>query len=64
MKALDTLDWIFNAIMAVGLLLITWPIMLLTVIIIKLTEGFSVPVFYRQERVGLDGEPSWTTPAM
>jgi sugar transferase (PEP-CTERM system associated) len=53
----NTLDWIFNAIMAVGLLLITWPIMLLTVIIIKLTEGFSVPVFYRQERVGLDGEP-------
>jgi sugar transferase (PEP-CTERM system associated) len=53
----NTLDWIFNAVMAVGLLFVTWPIMLLTVIIIKATEGIHVPVFYRQERVGLDGEP-------
>jgi len=53
----NTLDWVFNAMLATGLLLITWPIMLLTVIIIKLTEGFNVPVFYQQERVGLDGEP-------
>ncbi|GAA0818114.1 TIGR03013 family PEP-CTERM/XrtA system glycosyltransferase [Colwellia sp. D2M02] len=53
----NTLDWVFNAFMALGLLLVTWPIMLLTVIIIKLTEGMHVPVFYRQERVGLDGEP-------
>jgi len=53
----NTLDWIFNAAMAVFLLLITWPVMLITILCIKITEGFNVPVFYRQERVGLDGEP-------
>ena len=53
----NTLDWIFNAAMAVVLLLVTWPIMLIAVLCMKLTEGFNAPVLYRQERVGLDGEP-------
>ncbi|WP_057833123.1 TIGR03013 family XrtA/PEP-CTERM system glycosyltransferase [Colwellia sp. TT2012] len=53
----NTLDWIFNAVMAVFLLLITWPIMLIAVLCMKITEGFSAPIFYKQERVGLDGEP-------
>ncbi|MCJ8292838.1 MAG: TIGR03013 family PEP-CTERM/XrtA system glycosyltransferase [Colwellia sp.] len=53
----NTLDWIFNAVMAVVLLLVTWPIMLIAVLCMKLTEGFNAPVLYRQERVGLDGEP-------
>lgn len=53
----NTLDWIFNAAMAVFLLLITWPVMLISVLCMKLTEGFNAPVLYRQERVGLDGEP-------
>jgi len=53
----NTLDWIFNATLAFFLLLITWPIMLITVILIKLEEGLSAPIFYLQERVGLDGEP-------
>ena len=53
----NTLDWIFNAAMAIFLLLVTWPIMLTAAIFIKLTEGFGAPVFYKQERVGLDGEP-------
>ena len=53
----NSLDWIFNAVMAFFLLLVTWPIMLLTVILIKLDEGIKAPVFYSQERVGLDGEP-------
>ena len=52
----NTLDWFFNAIMAFFLLLFTWPIMLIAVICIKFTEGFDAPVFYKQERVGLDGE--------
>jgi len=52
----NTLDWIFNAIMAVFLLIFTWPIMLLAILCIKCTEGFKVPVFYKQERVGLDGD--------
>jgi len=53
----NTLDWIFNAAMAIVLFTFTWPIMLLTAILIKLDEGFAAPVFYSQERVGLDGEP-------
>jgi sugar transferase (PEP-CTERM system associated) len=53
----NTLDWIFNASMAFFLLLFTWPIMLFTAMLIKLEEGIKAPVFYLQERVGLDGEP-------
>ena len=53
----NTLDWIFNASMAFFLLLFTWPIMLVTAMLIKLEEGIKAPVFYLQERVGLDGEP-------
>ncbi|MBL4941961.1 MAG: TIGR03013 family PEP-CTERM/XrtA system glycosyltransferase [Colwellia sp.] len=53
----NTLDWIFNASMALVLFALTWPIMLITVILMKLNEGFTAPIFYTQERVGLDGEP-------
>ncbi len=53
----NTLDWTFNAGMALVLLLLTWPVMLITMLCMKVTEGFSAPVFYKQERVGLDGEP-------
>ena len=51
----NTLDWIFNASIAFFLLLFTWPIMLVTALLIKLEEGIKAPVFYKQERVGLDG---------
>ena len=53
----NTLDWAFNAVMAVVLFIITWPVMLITIIIMKLDEGLSAPIFYFQERVGVDGEP-------
>jgi sugar transferase (PEP-CTERM system associated) len=53
----NTLDWLFNATLGFLLLLITWPVMLITIMLIKLDEGFSAPVFYFQERVGLDGDP-------
>ena len=53
----NTLDWIFNAVMAFVLFALTWPIMLLTILFMKLDEGFKAPIFYLQERVGLDGEP-------
>lgn len=53
----NTLDWVFNAFMAIVLFALTWPIMLLTILIMKLDEGLRAPVFYRQERVSLDGEP-------
>jgi len=53
----NSLDWIFNAVMAIVLFIITWPVMLITIILIKIDEGLRAPVFYFQERVGLDGEP-------
>ncbi len=52
----NTLDWIFNATMALVLLLLTWPVMLLTALFIKLEDGLKAPIFYKQERVGLDGQ--------
>lgn len=53
----NSLDWVFNALMAVVLFIVTWPVMLLTIIIIKFDEGLRAPIFYFQERVGVDGEP-------
>jgi len=52
----NALDWIFNATMAFFLFVFTWPIMLITAILIKIEDGLSAPVFYSQERVGLDGQ--------
>ncbi len=52
----NTLDWVFNASMGFVLLLLTWPVMLITTILIKLDEGLKAPIFYFQERVGLDGQ--------
>lgn len=37
------------------LLLLAWPVMLLTALAIKLEDGIRAPVFYSQERVGLNG---------
>lgn len=36
-------------------LLVTWPLMLMMMIAIKLEDGIRAPVFYRQARVGLEG---------
>jgi sugar transferase (PEP-CTERM system associated) len=52
----NTLDWIFNATMGFFLLLVTWPVMLITALLIKLEDGMKAPIFYSQERVGLDGQ--------
>lgn len=52
----NTLDWLFNASIAFMLFLVTWPVMLITAILIKLDEGLKAPIFYFQERVGLDGQ--------
>ena len=52
----NTLDWVFNATMGFFLFLLTWPVMLITALLIKLDEGMKAPIFYAQERVGLDGQ--------
>jgi sugar transferase (PEP-CTERM system associated) len=38
------------------ILFITWPVMLATILAIKLEEGWRAPVFYAQQRVGLGGK--------
>ena len=52
----NTLDWVFNATMGFFLFLVTWPVMLITALLIKLEDGLKAPIFYSQERVGLDGQ--------
>ena len=54
----DALDYSLNAFLATLVLLFTWPFMLLTAIIIYLDDGrrTKTSVFYKQERVGLNGE--------
>ncbi len=45
----------FDLCAALALLLLTWPVMLLTLLAIKLEDGASAPVIFRQKRVGLHG---------
>lgn len=52
----NTLDWVFNAAMGFFLFIVTWPVMLITAILIKFEDGMKAPIFYFQERVGLDGQ--------
>lgn len=51
------LERMFDVLASLGLLLLTWPVMLLTVIAIKIEEGPSASVLYRQVRVGERGQP-------
>lgn len=48
---------IFDVLVSFILLLMTWPIMLLTVLAISVESMFREPVLYRQVRVGEDGRP-------
>lgn len=45
---------LFDVVASLGLLVIAWPIMLLTALGILIESGFKGPVFYRQVRVGLN----------
>lgn len=46
---------VFDVTVCLLLLAFVWPIMLLAIVAIKLDEGLSAPVLYRQVRVGLEG---------
>jgi sugar transferase (PEP-CTERM system associated) len=54
----DTLEYSFNAVLAAVVLFFAWPFMLLTAILIYLDDGRRTgsSVFYKQERVGLNGQ--------
>ncbi|HTU67451.1 MAG TPA: TIGR03013 family XrtA/PEP-CTERM system glycosyltransferase [Steroidobacteraceae bacterium] len=47
---------VFDVISSSALLIITAPIMLLTMLAIKLEDGFRAPIFYKQKRVGYSGK--------
>lgn len=47
---------IFDIIASIILLGLTWPLMLFTIFAIKIEDGWRAPVFYRQERTGLNGK--------
>ena len=47
---------IFDILASTLILALTWPFMLLAAIAIKLEDGISAPILYRQERVGLLGK--------
>lgn len=55
--ATDTLRRSMDVFFSVLLVLLTWPLMLVTVLAIKLEDGLRAPVFYLQERIGANGEP-------
>ncbi|WP_445766398.1 TIGR03013 family XrtA/PEP-CTERM system glycosyltransferase [Rheinheimera sp.] len=53
------LDYKLNVVLAVLMLAVTWPVMLVTALLIYLEDGrkTGTSIFYRQLRVGFDGKP-------
>ncbi len=48
---------LFDLVSSFLLLCVAWPFMLVTAIAIKIEEGIRAPIFYTQERVGLNDVP-------
>jgi sugar transferase (PEP-CTERM system associated) len=48
---------LFDISVSLLLLILTWPIMLITIIAIFVEGNFSGPILYRQIRVGINGKP-------
>jgi sugar transferase (PEP-CTERM system associated) len=46
---------LFDVLASLTLIVVSWPLMLLTALAIKLEDGWQAPVLYRQMRVGLMG---------
>jgi len=51
----DTLDYSINLVLATLVLFFAWPFMILTALMIYFEDVKSASVFYKQERVGLNG---------
>ncbi len=49
------LNRLFNVFLSILIMLTTWPLVLLTVIAIKLEDGLFSPIIYKQQRIGLRG---------
>jgi sugar transferase (PEP-CTERM system associated) len=52
-----TLERAFDVLASLALLTVALPVMLVTALAIKLVEGWSATIFYRQVRVGQGGRP-------
>jgi len=48
---------LFDVTASLILLIVSWPVMLITVLAIWIEEGFSAPLLYKQIRVGLNNQP-------
>lgn len=46
-----------DLIISLVMLLVTWPLILLAAVVIWIEDGPRAPVFYRQTRIGLNGQP-------
>lgn len=55
----SSLDYRLNVVLAIFVMALTWPIMLVTALLIYLEDGrkTGASVFYKQVRVGIDGKP-------
>jgi sugar transferase (PEP-CTERM system associated) len=53
----DTLERLFDVVASLALLILAAPLMIATVLAIKITEGPRASIFYRQVRVGQYGRP-------
>lgn len=51
----------FDLLAAAAVLALTWPLMLLTALAIRIESGRGQPILYRQERVGARGKTFWLT---
>jgi sugar transferase (PEP-CTERM system associated) len=51
------LERLFDVFASLALLAVSWPVMLLTILAIKVEDGIRAPVLYRQVRVGERGQP-------
>jgi sugar transferase (PEP-CTERM system associated) len=51
------LERVFDVFASLLLLAVSWPVMLLTILAVKIEDGPGAPVLYRQMRVGERGQP-------
>jgi sugar transferase (PEP-CTERM system associated) len=47
----------FDLLASLALLALTWPLMVLTMLAIKLEDGWRAPLLYRQKRIGYESQP-------
>jgi sugar transferase (PEP-CTERM system associated) len=49
-------NWMINITLSSILVILTWPVMIITALLIKLEDGWKNPILYKQIRIGENGE--------